>query len=94
LGEKLILAASVLDGQRNLGGSVLASFLRDRTDAQCGKRHCHSRCHFRFDGQPHTDGSLTRPMLDSQGMCLEEIFSSLHPPPKLNEAMLCASNGS
>jgi hypothetical protein len=60
LGEKLVLAASVLDGQRNLGflearlaqpgGSVPASFLRDRTEAQGGKRYCHSRCHFRFDG--------------------------------------------
>jgi hypothetical protein len=92
------------DGQGNLGtlqtrlaqpgGSMFTLLLRDDAYGQGCKRHCYSCCHFRFDRQLHTANSSL--MLDSQGMCLEEIFrpSSLHPPSKLNEAMLCASNGS
>jgi hypothetical protein len=107
LGEKLVLASSVSDGERTLGsmhgrlaqpgGSAFALFLRDRADAQGYERHCHRRCHLRFDRQLHIPkGSLTKTMVDSAGMCFEEIFrrSSLHPPLKLNEAMLCTSNGS
>src|SRR4029077_6845869 len=107
LDEKLALASSVVDGQRNLGSletglaqlcsSVFASFLRDDAYRQGCEGHCYSRCHFRLDRQLHMPtGSLTRPMVDSSGMCFEEIFrrSSLHPPSKLNEAMLCANNGS
>src|SRR4029453_11095802 len=106
LGDKRALAASALDGQGNLGslarlpqpcGSMFASFLRDDAYGQGCKGYSYSRCHFRFDRQIHMPtGSLTRPMVDSSGMCFKEIFrpSSLHPPSKLNEAMLCASNGS
>ena len=59
LGEKLVLSALVLRGQRTLGssqthlaqpgGSMLALLLRDGAYADGCKSDCYSRCHFRFD---------------------------------------------
>jgi hypothetical protein len=60
LGEKVVLAASVLDGRGNLGtlqarlaqpgGSMFASFLGDDAYGQGRKRHCYSHCYFGLDG--------------------------------------------
>ncbi len=104
LGEKLVLATSVLTGHRNLassqahlaqpGGSMFALLFRDGSYAQGCKGYCDSGCHFRFDRYLHTANRSL--LVDLEGMCFGETFrrSSLQPPPKLNEAMLSTRNGS